>query len=138
MLQINFQGLHKYDKGVFLLVLELKKNLFSISSSILTFSLVFFLLPWKVLSDVRVTMNDGSLLFDVFSTKTVDEDFVQEYDLLSNIDDFVSVPDGGTPWKVFGETGMNEYTFNDNEGNEWIGVRPEFTDKLKKLNSKKV
>lgn len=121
-----------------MLVLELKKNLFSISSSILTLSLVFFLLPWKVLSDVRVTMNDGSLLFDVFSTKTVDEDFVQEYDLLSNIDDFVSVPDGGTPWKVFGETGMNEYTFNDNEGNEWIGVRPEFTDKLKKLNSKNI
>ena len=30
---------------------------------------------------------------------------------------------------------MNEYTF-DKEGNEWIGVRPEFTDKLKKLNSK--
>lgn len=121
-----------------MLVLELKKNLFSISSSILTLSLVVFLLPWKVLSDVRVTMNDGSLLFDVFSTKTVDEDFVQEYDLLSNIDDFVSVPDGGTPWKVFGETGMNEYTFNDNEGNEWIGVRPEFTDKLKKLNSKNI
>ncbi len=121
-----------------MLVLELKKNLFSISSSILTLSLVVFLLPWKVLSDVRVTMNDGSLLFDVFSTKTVDEDFVQEYDLLSNIDDFVSVPDGGTPWKVFGETGMNEYTFNDKEGNEWIGVRPEFTDKLKKLNSKNI
>lgn len=121
-----------------MLVLELKKNLFSISLSILTLSLVVFLLPWKVLSDVRVTMNDGSLLFDVFSTKTVDEDFVQEYDLLSNIDDFVSVPDGGTPWKVFGETGMNEYTFNDNEGNEWIGVRPEFTDKLKKLNSKNI
>ena len=46
-------------------------------------------------------MNDGSLLFDVFSTKTVDEDFVQEYDLLSNIDDFVSVPDGGTPGKLW-------------------------------------
>ena len=43
-------------------------------------------------------MNDGSLLFDVFQQKQLMKTF-QEYDLLSNIDDFVSVSDGGTPGK---------------------------------------
>ena len=138
VLQINFQGLHKYDRGAILFVLEFPKNLFFILSSILTLSLINFLLPSKVLSDVSGTMNERSLLVEVFSTKTVDEEFVQEYDLLSNVDDFVSIPEGGTPWKVFGETGMSEYKFNDKEGNEWIGVRPEFTEKLKKLNSKNI
>ena len=61
----------------------------------------------------------------------------QEYDLLSNIEDFVDVPQGGTNWRVFGETGMNEYSFEDKDGNEWLGLRPEFKDKLKKLEKKK-
>ncbi len=68
------------------------------------------------------------------------EDFQssQQDDLLSYVDDFINLPQGGTPWKVFGETGMDEYPIMDNEGNEWTGVRPRFTDKVKKLESKEI
>jgi hypothetical protein len=76
-------------------------------------------------------------LVKVFSTNEINEDSFDEYNLLSNIDDFVKVPKGGTHWKVFGETTMKEYTFFDKDGNEWIGVRPEFKDQIKKLDKKK-
>tara|TARA_B100000886_G_C20410048_1_gene486594 strand:- start:774 stop:1307 length:534 start_codon:yes stop_codon:yes gene_type:complete len=71
--------------------------------------------------------------------KSVDEgnSFLEE-NLMSYIDDFITLPKGGTPWKIFGETDMNEYEIVDDEGNEWMGLRPKFKDKLKKLNSKEI
>ena len=33
---------------------------------------------------------------------------------------------------------MKEYTFFDKEGNEWIGVRPEFKEQIKKLDNQKI
>ena len=76
---------------------------------------------------------------------SVQKDFVQDEeqfndtsDLISNIDEFINLPDGGTPWDVFGETGMNEYTFEDKEGYEWTGVRPEFSSEIKLLENKKI
>ena len=78
-----------------------------------------------------------NLLTNIFSTNETIEDPYDEYNLLSNIDDFVKVPKGGVHWKVFGETVMKEYTFFDKEGNEWIGVRPEFKDQIKKLDKQK-
>ncbi len=57
---------------------------------------------------------------------------------MSFVDDFVDLPAGGTSWHVFGETGMDEYPIVDKEGNEWIGVRPEFTEKIKKLDEKEI
>ena len=79
------------------------------------------------------------MITEVFST----EDLSQEdpnfmYEMFSSIDDFVSLPEGGTPWKVFADTGMDEYTFEDSEGFEWTGVRPEFTDEIKQLANKKI
>ena len=76
---------------------------------------------------------------------SVQKDFVQDEeqfndpsDLISTIDEFLNLPDGGTPWDVFGETGMNEYTFEDKEGYEWTGVRPEFSSEIKLLENKKI
>ena len=80
---------------------------------------------------------NNNLLINVFSTNETIEEPYDEYNLLSNIDDFVKVPKGGVHWKVFGETIMKEYTFFDKEGNEWIGVRPEFKDQIKKLDKQK-
>lgn len=62
----------------------------------------------------------------------------EEIDLLSNIDDFIDLPEGATPWEVFAETGMDEYTFEDNKGLEWTGVRPKFTREIRILDSKKI
>ena len=41
---------------------------------------------------------------------------ITQDDLLANVDDFIDLPKGGTSWSIFGETGMNEYTFQDDEG----------------------
>ena len=81
---------------------------------------------------------NNNLLINVFSTNETIEEPYDEYNLLSNIDDFVKVPKGGVHWKVFGETIMKEYTFFDKEGNEWIGVRPEFKDQIKKLDKQRI
>lgn len=63
---------------------------------------------------------------------------IQNNELISRIDDFIDLPKGGIAWNIFGETKMNEYPIIDNDGNEWIGVRPEFTERLKKLDSQEI
>ena len=78
---------------------------------------------------------------DVFSPNSQDEDqLFQQYnlDLLSNIDEFINLPEGGTPWDVFGETVMHEYKFQDEEGFDWVGVRPEFDEKIKMLENRNI
>jgi hypothetical protein len=75
----------------------------------------------------------------VFTTETVNSE--QTYtldDLLSNIKDFVDTPEGGVDWKVFGETKQQEYSYKDAEGMEWSGVRPEFSENLKKLDGTEI
>jgi len=67
-----------------------------------------------------------------------DSESVLVDDLLSYVEDFINLPQGGTPWKVFGETGMDEYPVIDDEGNEWTGVKPIFTEEIKKLESKEI
>ena len=46
---------------------------------------------------------------------------IVEDDLLSYVEDFIDLPKGGTSWKIFGETSMDEYQIIDEDGNEWIG-----------------
>jgi len=109
-----------------------KKNLIYSVFIFVTFNLV-------VLSFFNFSVHANSkLLINVLSTNQINEDPYDEYNILSNIDDFVKVPKGGIHWKVFGETIMKEYTFFDKEGNEWEGVRPEFKDQIKKLDKKKI
>ncbi len=66
------------------------------------------------------------------------DEFYQQDELLSAVDDFINLPKGGTPWKIFGETGMNEYSFTDKKGEDWYGFRPIFKDKIKNLESKEI
>tara|TARA_B100000963_G_C22437031_1_gene584807 strand:- start:188 stop:781 length:594 start_codon:yes stop_codon:yes gene_type:complete len=74
----------------------------------------------------------------IFTTNQNDDESYLLDELLSNVEDFINLPDGGTPWEIFGETGMQEYSFEDDQGYEWMGVRPEFSNKIKELNSKKI
>lgn len=67
-----------------------------------------------------------------------DLEFPDQEEMFSSIDDFISLPKGGTSWGTFGETGMDEYSFIDKEGNEWFGYRPLFKENIKKLESKKI
>ena len=83
-------------------------------------------------------------LLPVSSTNSLDqesinEDFIeQQNELLKYVDDFITLPKGGTSWNIFGETEMNEYSFNDEDGHEYIGYRPLFSDKILKLDSQDI
>ena len=79
---------------------------------------------------------DLSLINKVFSTDSDDSNF--QYDMLSSVEDFINLPEGGTSWDVFANTIMDEYTFEDNEGFEWTGVRPKFSEEIKVLENKKI
>ena len=68
----------------------------------------------------------------------IDDPSFEQDDLVSFVDDFIDLPPGGTPWQIFGETGMDEYPITDKDGYEWIGVRPKFTEAIKKLNNKEI
>ena len=63
---------------------------------------------------------------------------IEDNNLLTFVEDFIDLPPGGTPWKVFGETKMNEYPIIDKDGNEWIGVRPSFSEEVKKLDKQEI
>ena len=89
--------------------------------------------PRNPLSHKEITQFD-SMVTKVFTTETTDT--TQTYtldDLMANIKNFVDTPEGGTPWKIFGETAQHEYSYKDEDGMEWSGVRPEFSDTLKKM-----
>ena len=83
-------------------------------------------------------------LFPVFSSNSLDQESInddfmeQQNELLKYVDDFITLPKGGTSWNIFGETGMKEYTFDDKEGNEYIGYRPVFSEKIMKLDSQDI
>lgn len=65
------------------------------------------------------------------------ETFTEEF-LLKNIPDFVSTPEGGTDWQLFGATKSVEYTEKDPQGYDRTGVRPVFPDGLKPLDGKQI
>jgi hypothetical protein len=94
--------------------------------------------PGNPLSHKEVTRFD-TMVTKVFTTETVSSE--QTYtldDLPYNIKDFVETPEGGVDWKVFGETKQNPYSYKDDEGMEWSGVRPEFSENLKKLDGTEI
>jgi hypothetical protein len=94
--------------------------------------------PANPLSHKEITEFD-SLLTQTFefSTETDSKDAISDK-LLSSIPDFVKTPEGGTSWNVLGETKQIPYSYTDQEGSEWSGVRPEFSERLKKLESKEI
>lgn len=60
------------------------------------------------------------------------------HEMMSSIPDFVKTPKGGTEWNVFGSTKQNPYAYTDADGLEWSGVRPDFSDALKKLDGQEI
>ena len=58
--------------------------------------------------------------------------------ILELIPDYVTTPEGGTPWKMFGATKEHEYSYTDEDGFEWTGIRPEFSEELKKLDQSNI
>ncbi len=119
MLQINFHEIYKRCS-----IKILKRNSKIIKK-------LFIIL---VLFSISIAINSYSQDIETIEdSKSTDQD-----DLLLYVEDFINLPQGGTSWKIFGETGMEEYPVTDKEGFEWTGVRPKFRDAIKKLNSKEI
>jgi hypothetical protein len=87
---------------------------------------------------------DETTLFDTIATEvfrtenTYSEQTFTLDDLLSNLDNFINLPAGGTPWLLFGKTGQDEYSFQDAEGFGWSGVRPVFPQELTALDGTEI
>lgn len=78
---------------------------------------------------------DPAEAFEVVETTT--QTFTEEF-ILSNIPDFAPTPVGGTDWKLFGATRQIAYSEKDAQGFERSGVRPEFSEDMRKLDGKTV
>lgn len=118
-----------------------KKDLLSLVKLcfVVFFFNIFFLKMAQCLTIKNEISVNQHLIIPVFSTESIDEnDSTFKYDMLSSIEDFVSLPEGGTPWNIFADTEMDEYTFEDSDGFEWTGVRPKFSEDLKILEDKEI
>lgn len=81
----------------------------------------------------EITFTEALTTEKAFSEQTYTID-----DLLGNIDNFVRTPENGVSWKVFGKTKQVPYAYTDADGMQWEGVRPDFTDDLKRLDGQDV
>jgi len=68
----------------------------------------------------------------VYSTETYTIE-----DITSQIKNYTKTPDGGVAWEVFSETKESPYKIT-RDGEEWEGVKPEFTDTIKQFNGETV
>ena len=69
---------------------------------------------------------------------TAEDQVFSQDDLAANIQRFITTPLGGTRWDAFAETKQIPYTYKDEEGQEWNGVRPEFSPALQKLDGTEI
>ena len=94
--------------------------------------------PANPLSHKEVTKFE-SVMTEVFTyeTTTAPQTFTVD-DLLNSIENFVKTPEGGTSWQLFGKTTQTPYSYMDEGGMEWEGVRPTFPEELKKLDGKEI
>ena len=94
-------------------------------------------LDYDAFKEKKKSLN--SLLKNVVLDEMKDDyQVIDQNDLLSNVDDFTDMPVGGTSWESFGETGMIEYSYKDDKGYDWLGFRPEFKEKIKKLDGEEI
>jgi len=83
-------------------------------------------------------IDEQTITVTTTTTQEFNEEIYTLNDLLNNIDGFVQTPKGGVSWHLFGETEQNDYAYTDDDGAEWSGVRPVFTDDLKKLDNTEI
>lgn len=87
----------------------------------------------------KKTSDFDSLLTKTFTIESVPEDQVfSADDLMPNIQNFVKTPEGGIAWDILAQTKQIPYFYKDEEGDEWGGVRPEFSEDLKALDGKEI
>lgn len=81
---------------------------------------------------------DEPLLADDQPVPAPGEPMLPSAALLESIKDYVDTPRGGIDWQLFGQTKQKSYSYSDESGRSWMGVRPKFSRRLKQLNGKSV
>ena len=119
-----------------------------IVKSLFAFMLIAFLSTPFVMKAIQKPFNPLSreeapetspIAANAFTTETIiSEETYTIDDLASSIRNFVGTPEGGTDWQVFAETKQTPYLYTDSEGQEWEGVRPQFTDTLNSLDGQEI
>ena len=59
-------------------------------------------------------------------------------ELLASIKDYVDTPKGAIDWQLFGQTKQRTYTISGKDGARWMGLRPVFTNELKRFDGRSV
>ncbi|MAH04104.1 MAG: DUF3299 domain-containing protein [Pseudomonadota bacterium] len=96
--------------------------------------------PSHPLSHTKMS-DTGTFITKAFGYETTPIESTAQYtqeEIIESIDEFVTIPEGGTEWAVFGRTAQIPYSYEDADGIEWSGVRPEFTDELKALDGQDI
>lgn len=92
--------------------------------------------PGHPLSHKQVTPIDSWVTKTFEYTETIE---APQTDLTELIPQFVKTPDGGVSWDVFGTTIEHEYAYQEpDEEFEYVGVRPEFSEEMKKLDGTEI
>ncbi len=86
--------------------------------------------PKNPLSHKAFTKSDDFVESTFTETQTIT---IDPPDIFEMIPEFVTTPDGGIPWDVFNETIEHEYQYEEDSEFVYMGVRPEFSKNLKKL-----
>lgn len=86
--------------------------------------------PDPTMIHATITVSDESVILF--------EETLSTEDMIRLIPDYVTVPDGGMPWDMFAKTESIQYEDVDESGIHVMGVRPDFTEELQKLNGKKI
>lgn len=94
--------------------------------------------PLNPLSREEVTQSDPMAANALTMETVTSEETYTIDDLTSNIKNFVETPEGGVDWQVFGKTQQIPYLYTDSEEMTWEGVRPKFSEDLKKLDGTEI
>lgn len=77
------------------------------------------------------TLHDKTTTIDQRSTHPADT-------LAEQIAQYVTTPKNGVPWNLFAKTKPIDYLYINTEGDQQTGVRPEFSEDLKKLDGQEI
>lgn len=122
-----------------------KKTLFKLAVKTLFFGGLAGLFIYSLLTFKRP---DQSTVIDkavTYTTTTSSETLtiplniiLSPEDVVASIPKYVTVPQGGLDWKLFTKTKSIPYSYSDEEGQEFHGVKPEFPPNLKKLDGQEI
>lgn len=105
-----------------------------------------FMLAFLIYSVLNIKIPDQSTIIDntiTYTTYTSEQKIPLNItpspeQVVDSIEQYVTVPEGGVDWKLLAETKSIPYIFENEEGEELHGVKPEFAPDLQKLDGQEI